>query len=331
MSKVVSKGSAQERAAKVLAAAKTHHQEKSINGKSGEQGVVIPAPHVGKDRGQAFTRKLPVVEVLPHRCKPWKHHNRSDDWLNISSCDDLIKSIASDGQQEPALLRELSNDPDFDYEIIYGVRRWFACKNIPNQRLLAYVTEKSDRDCMILMHVENANSKDISDMERAVSFRGHLKSGVFKNQKELSKDLNVSDASMTRYMQAASIYDHDWIVDYLPSIRSLSIRKAASLSALLNDRYNREKIMGLLAEVQPHEVDKKTFINKLMQSCEEGAANLVNPVYLKISHLLGLDGITSSIDSRGNLLLKVDAKFKGNDKKAAIKQISDALLIYAEE
>jgi len=290
--------------------------------------VDIPAITIGNKSSTAISRKLPILEIDPKRCRPWAHHNRHSDWLNVENCSDLISSISTSGQQEPGLVREIE-DNDFDYEIVYGVRRWFACSQIPNQKFTAKLTESNDKECMILMHIENADSKDISDMERAVSFREHIKSGVFKSQKELSKDLNVSDALMTRYMQAASIYDYDWILNYLPPIRSLSIRKAASLSALLKDRYNRDKIKVFVGDVQAHEIDKKTFINRVIKSCEH-ESKLDDPAYAKISDLHNLKGITSKIDSKGNLLIKVDAKFKAGDKNKAIKQISEALLAYAE-
>lgn len=291
--------------------------------------VEIPSVTIGNKTNTAISRKLPILEIDPKRCRPWSHHNRHSDWLNVESCSDLITSISTAGQQEPGLVREIE-DKDFDYEIIYGVRRWFACLQIPNQKFTAKLTEANDKECMILMHIENADSKDISDMERAVSFREHIKSGVFKNQKELSKDLNVSDALMTRYMQAASIYDYDWILDYLPPIRSLSIRKAASLSSLLKDRYSRDKIKEFVGDTQAREVDKNTFITRVIKSCEH-EAKLDDPAYAKISDLQNLKGVTSKIDSKGNLLIKIDSKFKAGDKNKAVKQISEALLAYAGE
>lgn len=320
-----SKSNAQERAAKVLAAAENHHQEKNSNPKLDEQDfVVIPAPHVGKDQDQAFPRKLPVVEVLPQRCRPWAHHNRNEAWLNKDSCSDLIKSIASDGQQEPALLRELANDPDFDYEIIYGVRRWFACKNIPNQRLLAYVTEKSDRECMILMHVENANSKDITEMERAYSFKRHLESGEFKNQKELSQAMNLDTSVISRYMQAASIFEYDWLVKVLPPITTISIRKATELAALLKDRYSRDIIISRVNDVSDKGDFKGNIISHLIKSCDNDEQNILDNV---MSTLKDLRGVGCKIDSKGRLVLHISSglqKEETNKIKAVIDTFVEA-------
>lgn len=292
-------------------------------------GVDIPAVTIGNKASKAVSRKLPLLEIDPAKCRPWTHHNRHEDWLNKESCSDLIASITKSGQQEPGLVREI-DDPNFDYEVIYGVRRWFACSQIPNQKFTAKLTDADDKECMILMHIENADSKDISDMERAVSFREHINSGVFKSQKELSRDLNVSDALMTRYMQAASIYDYSWILEYLPPIRTLSIRKAASLASLLKDRYSRERIKEYVEASHEEKIDRGSFINKIIKLCEH-EAKLDNPAYAKITELHDLQGISAKIDSKGNWVIKVDSRFKSGDKKSAIKKIADALLAYAEE
>ena len=55
----------------------------------------------------------------------------------------------------------------YDYEIIYGMRRWFACSQIPKQKYLVKVTDADDKACSILMHIENADSKDISELSFA--------------------------------------------------------------------------------------------------------------------------------------------------------------------
>src|ERR1700722_16016868 len=79
-------------------------------------------------------RTAPVMErenifsVDPKRVRAWKYHNRAPAWYTKERCQDLIESMAKEGQQEPALARKLSGDPDFDYELVYGMRRRFTCE-----------------------------------------------------------------------------------------------------------------------------------------------------------------------------------------------------------
>jgi ParB family chromosome partitioning protein len=127
--------------------------------KSKEQGLDAALTSV-KLREFFHLNELKTVD--PKRCKPWKYHNRDVAWLTKERCLDLIVSIHRNGQIEPAMVRRIAHDPDHDFEIICGVRRWFSCTQIPNQKFLACATDADDKTCMILMHAENADSKDRS-------------------------------------------------------------------------------------------------------------------------------------------------------------------------
>lgn len=100
--------------------------------------------------------------------RPWKYHNRTEAWYTRERCQDLIESIAKDEQQEPALARKISGDPAFDYELIYGMRRRYACE-VLNKKLKLRVIEADDACAAVLMHIKNADRQDITPMERARS------------------------------------------------------------------------------------------------------------------------------------------------------------------
>src|SRR5271170_1862485 len=122
-------------------------------------GRLVPAP----ERENIFS-------VEPKRCRPWKYHNRTSSWYTRERCRDLIESIAKDGQQEPVVARRLAGDTQYDYELIYGMRRRFACEYL-NSKLKLRVIEADDTRAAVLMHIENADRQDITAMERALSFK----------------------------------------------------------------------------------------------------------------------------------------------------------------
>ncbi len=184
-----------------------------------------------EDPTQKKNRSL--LEIAPARCTPWKYHNRDKLWLTRSRCLDLIRSIEKNGQIEPILVRALKDNPDYDFEIICGVRRWFSCMQISNQKVLAYVTEADDKQCMIIMHSENADSKDISDFERAVSFAEQMKSGAFKNQNDMAKAMGLSQSTICKMIKAADIFQHDWLRNLFDSKLEVPMRHAYALSSLL--------------------------------------------------------------------------------------------------
>ena len=79
-------------------------------------------------RTSPMAERTNVLSVDPKRCRPWKYHNRTNAWYTKDRCQDLIESIVKDGQLEPALARKLSGDPEFEFELIYGMRRRFAAE-----------------------------------------------------------------------------------------------------------------------------------------------------------------------------------------------------------
>ena len=108
-----------------------------------------------------------IFAVDPRRCRPWKYHNRTAAWYTRERCIDLIESIAKDGQQEPVVARKLVGDPNFDYELVYGMRRRFACEYL-NAKVKLRLIEADDTRAAVLMHIENADRQDITAMERAL-------------------------------------------------------------------------------------------------------------------------------------------------------------------
>lgn len=174
-----------------------------------------------------------ILPIDSLRCRPWKYHDRDLAWLTGENCKDLIDSIKKHGQLEPALVRKIKGSPDFDYEIIYGVRRWFACSQIPNQKFLVNVTEKDDKTCMVLMHTENAESKNITEFERAFSFAQQMKSGLFTSQNEMAEMMGLSQSHVSKLINAGMIFEYPWIKELFQNKIHIPLKYAYELSVLL--------------------------------------------------------------------------------------------------
>ncbi len=185
-------------------------------------------------RPSVLSEQKPTVMITidPNRCRPWSYHNRDQVWLTPKGCADLIESIQKHGQIEPVIVRALKAGLDKDFEVIAGVRRWFAASQIPGQKLLVRVIEADDRSCMLLMHAENADSQDISDFERAYSFGMQLKSGAFKNQMDLAKSVGLSQSTICKMIKASELFDKPWLALLFESKHEIPIRLAYRLSSL---------------------------------------------------------------------------------------------------
>lgn len=258
-------------------------------------------------------KTLELVEVNPKRCLPWQYHNRDKAWLTKERCKDLITSIQKNGQIEPSLLRPIQGNPDYDYEIIFGVRRWFASSQIPNQKLLSYLTDADDKTCMILMHAENADSEDISDFERATSFAKQMKSGVFKNQTEMAEAMGVSQSTISKMIKAAEIFEHPWVEELFDNKLDISIRYAYTLSTLLK----KPQLLPTIQQEAQTILEEKTkmglsftgskVLKRLIKKGDPNAERSLETTLIEVDHK---PAISCYLDKLGKFHLVLESRAK---------------------
>jgi ParB family chromosome partitioning protein len=172
-----------------------------------------------------------IFHVDPRRCRAWAHHNRTAAWYTRDRCQDLIESIAKDGQQEPAVARKLTGDPNFDYELVYGMRRRFACEFL-NARLKLRVIEADDARAAVLMHIENADRQDITPMERALSFQSQLEARIFPTQDALADAIGLTKGQVSKLVKAASLMRNATLTQLFPDKSAVPVDAAYKLATL---------------------------------------------------------------------------------------------------
>lgn len=193
-------------------------------------------------------RKLPGLEresifaVEPRRCRPWAYHNRTDAWYTRERCQDLIDSIAKDGQQEPAVGRKLDGDPDYDYELIYGMRRRFACE-YTNTKLRLRVIDADDARAAVLMHIENADRQDITAMERAMSFLAQAEAKLFPTQEAMAEALGVSKGQVAKMIKAAQLLKQPTIAQLFADKSAVPVEQAYKLQSILERPGAKEVVL----------------------------------------------------------------------------------------
>jgi ParB family chromosome partitioning protein len=147
--------------------------------------------------------------VRADRCRPWAHHNRDQELLNEETCADLIEAFKSEGRQRiPAIVRRIKDDPDFDYEIIAGVRRhwtvqWLNQNNYPDFEFLVTVQALTDEEAFRLADIENRARKDLTDLERARDYLKALDLFYGGKQAAMAERLNVTPAWLSRLLDLA--------------------------------------------------------------------------------------------------------------------------------
>ena len=115
--------------------------------------------------------------------------------------DELVQSIAENGQEVPILVRPHPNDED-RYQIAYGHRRLQAVKLL-GLKVQAIVRKLDDTDVVIAQGIENSARRNLSYIERAVfalnlELKGFERPVIMKalstDKTELSKLISVAKA-----------------------------------------------------------------------------------------------------------------------------------------
>ena len=123
-----------------------------------------------------------IKKVPTEDCFTWKYANRMQQYVNDSTCAELISNIKHSGQKIPAIARKVNSK----YEIICGIRRLYACNKLQIPILLAII-DVDDKEALLIMDAENRERLDISPYERAIDYKKWIECGIYKNYKEIQE------------------------------------------------------------------------------------------------------------------------------------------------
>ena len=183
--------------------------------------------------------------VDPARCRMWAGHNRDYSLLSEERCADLIESIKAQGRQEiPAIVRRLSGEDGYDFEVICGARRhwtisWLRANHYPDFKFLVDVREIGDEEAFRLADIENRARDDLTDYERAKDYLRALSAYYGGKQKTMAERLKVSESWLTRYLDLARL--PDGLTKAFTNPQELGIRNAIALKALLKPEDRRAR------------------------------------------------------------------------------------------
>ena len=204
--------------------------------------------------GTQVTRIHEAID--PALCKIWDGHNRDYGALNEDVCSDLLNSLRAQGRQEvPAIVRRLTDDPQFQFEVICGARRhwsvsWLRAHDYPDIRFIVEPRELTDEEAFRVADLENRSRKDLSDYERAADYARAIERYYEGSQQRMVERLKVSKSWLSRYLELARLPSE--VVECFSSTREIGITHAAALAPLLRHPKDRtsliERAVTLAAE-----------------------------------------------------------------------------------
>lgn len=245
-----------------------------------------PAPHrasmslLGRENALARVASGEVRQVTqllldPVRVRVWDGNARLQAQLSEASCRDLIDSIiAEGGQKVPAIVRRVSGDTAYDYEVIAGTRRhfaisWLRANSYPDMRLLATVADIDDEAAFRLADIENRARKDVSDIERARNYAAALTNHYGGHQTRMAERLKISKGWLSKMLKVASLADD--VLACFPDWQALALNPAYKLALAMDDPHLSKIVRGNIPAVMEWQ--------KL--ALQQGAASLEVPEILK--------------------------------------------------
>lgn len=207
--------------------------------------------------------RITLVIADPKRCRPWKYHDRAPSWYTDENCKDLIDTMRVEGQRQPVLARRLTGDPNYDFELIYGMRRRYSAEKVGIPLKIETTTE-DDKACAVLMHIENANRKDITPMERAISFHRQMEEGLFETKEEMAAAKGISAGMISQYTKAAELMDHEVLRKLFPDPKNMSVTLAYKLATRLADPASKEIIIAGARHLAKGELQPANKVLKLL-------------------------------------------------------------------
>lgn len=142
--------------------------------------------------------------VSPFRCRLWAQHSRPEEQLTEYACKSLRGSIERNGQHQPALGRPVTDDPDYDVEIICGARRHAAALAL-GRDLLVEVRVISDSEAYVAMYDENVERKDDCPYVQGQILRRAMLSGTCSSQEAVAYAFNLSHSKVSRLLMIAQL------------------------------------------------------------------------------------------------------------------------------
>lgn len=194
-----------------------------------------------------------IVGLKTTECEPWEFADRGE--YEMGDITSLAKSILHEGQKVPILVRN-SKKSNAKYEIIYGHRRWRACKSL-GVDVQAIVEDLDDKSAASAQKVENENRKNICDYSRALSYRKMLEHKLFDTEKELASSLQLSAQTLNDLMAFTRIPSE--IADKIHHMHELSISLAIKIASLAKKSSNIEHLISMTAYINQKKVTLRNF------------------------------------------------------------------------
>ncbi len=260
------------------------------------------APDASESGVQALTLQVDQIENNPFQ--PRREFNQEE----IAS---LAESIKNHQQLQPILVRIV----DGRYQLISGERRLRATIHAGLKTIRAEVREADDRLVAELAIIENLQRKDLSPIEKALSFKRYIEEHQCR-QDDLAKRLSIDRSTIANLMRLLELPDS--VLDLLQSGKLTAGHARALLpigdeevqhrtaTKIIDEGISVRATESLVAEMLKAEEDKETgrkIVNATRQKRRQPSPH-IESMQQELRMVLGTKvEIKSSARGRGKITI----------------------------
>ena len=187
-------------------------------------------------------KKAVLINTEEIRFSKWA--NRNADSFKTPEYFSLLSEIANaGGNVQPIKVRLIADkqspgDDKIKYEIVFGHRRYQACKEneLP---VLALVDQLDDAQLFAQMDRENRDRADLRPFEQGAMYKHALSEGLYPSLRKLAESLGVDPSQVSKTLKIVNLPSE--ILDAFPSKIDIQYRWGALLEDALNE--NKEIVL----------------------------------------------------------------------------------------
>ena len=197
----------------------------------------------------------------PNVMQPWRFADRPED--EMGDIDELSEAIKKNGQQVPILIRPIIGN-SYKYEVIFGNRRWRACKKL-GIKVIAIIKQVSDKEAALYQKEENSLRTDLSELAQARSYYFQIQSGLFKDEKELSEYLGITAQKLNDIMAFIRIPAE--LANAIPNLKDISRKTAVKIAQLAKNKKAVDCMLMLAGKIGTKQITSTNIepeVNKLL-------------------------------------------------------------------
>ena len=201
---------------------------------------------------------MQIIEVDPKNCIRWEFADRSG--FEFGDIFELAQDIAQNGQVEPVILRK-SKNPDAQYEVIAGSRRWKACLEA-GVHLKGIVQDLSDEQAAIVQIKEN-QQLSICDYSKGIYY-SKLINQKKTTKSKLAKLVGCSNSKLDNFLAFDKVSQIIW--DAVSNLSRVSSRTASTIYTLSQKGDHYITALIELAEEIRKGIGSRTLEQKVLET-----------------------------------------------------------------